>query len=237
MWDSDYLLGEMPGAEETADEVAFLLEALEIEPGDRILDVACGAGRHAAPLAAAGARVVGVDTSAHLLRRAGDGGADAGAAYAQADMRALPFVEQFDIALCLFASFGLVGEPEDRVAMASIARALAPGGILLTESWNPFAVAEMGARRNWWRVGRTLYLAEAAYDVATGVVADRREVLDMDAGAARSWVRRTRFYTAPELAAIGSSAGLRVARLYGDFDGGEYTQDAPRLIAAFEKEA
>ena len=119
--------------------------------------------------------------------------------------------------------------------MASIAGALAPGGILLIESWNPFAVADMGARRNWWRAGRTLYLAEAHYDVATGVVADKREVLDMATGSARSWVRRTRFYTAPELTGLASSADLRVARLYGDFDGSDYSHDAPRLIAALEK--
>lgn len=232
MWNSDYLLGEMPGEEETADEVAFLAEALEIEAGDRILDVACGAGRHSGPLAAMGAEVVGVDTSAHLLAAAPT---DTGAVYALADMRSLPFVGRFDIAICLFASFGLVGDAEDHVAMASVAQALAPNGILLIESWNPFAVAELGSRRNWWRAGGALYLAEAQYDVATGVVADRREVLDMAAGAVHSWVRRTRFYTAPELTSLATAAGLRTARLYGDFDGSDYTHDAPRLIAAFEK--
>ncbi len=232
MWNADYLLGEMPGPEESADEVAFLVDALEIEPGDRILDVACGAGRHAAPLAEAGATVVGIDTSAHLLHAAPR---DTGAAYARADMRALPFVGQFDLALCLFASFGLVGADEDAVAMAAIAGALAVGGILLVESWNPYAVAEMGSRRNWWRAGDALYLAEAHYDIATGVVADHREVLDMKAGKTRSWVRRTRFYTAPELTSLAAAAGMRTARLYGDFDGSEYTRDAPRLIAAFEK--
>ena len=34
MWNSDYLLGEMPGEEETAEEVTFLEDALEIEPGN-----------------------------------------------------------------------------------------------------------------------------------------------------------------------------------------------------------
>jgi SAM-dependent methyltransferase len=232
MWNSDYLLGEMPGEEETAEEVIFLEDALEIEPGDRILDVACGAGRHAGPLAALGTDVVGVDTSAHLLEAAPR---DTGATYALADMRALPFADRFDIAICLFASFGLVGDGEDAVAMSSMAGALTPGGILLIESWNPFAVAELGSRRNWWRAGDSLYLAEAQYDAATGTVADRREVIDMDAGATHSWVRRTRFYTAPELSALGTAAGFRVARLYGDFDGSDYSHDAPRLIAAFEK--
>ena len=232
MWNADYLLGEMPGAEETADEVAFLVEALEIEPGDRILDVACGAGRHSAPLASMGAVVVGVDTSDHLLRAASGA---TGAAYARADMRALPFANHFDVAICLFASFGLVGAEEDGVAMSAIAGSLAPGGILLIESWNPYAIAEMGSRRNWWRADGALYLAEAHYDVATGIVADHRDVLDMKAGETRSWVRRTRFYTAPELTSLADGAGLQLARLYGDFDGSDYTEDAPRLIAAFEK--
>ena len=50
--------------------VALIRESVGLRPGWRVLDVACGAGRHAKAFRAAGARCVGLDLSATLLRLA-----------------------------------------------------------------------------------------------------------------------------------------------------------------------
>ena len=55
---------------DTALQVDFILNALSPEPGDTILDVACGYGRHSLPLAAKGHRVIGVDRSPVMLEAA-----------------------------------------------------------------------------------------------------------------------------------------------------------------------
>ncbi len=47
----------------TAQEVAFLTEAMGLRPGHRVLDVGCGPGRHAIELAKRGIEVVGIDIS------------------------------------------------------------------------------------------------------------------------------------------------------------------------------
>src|SRR5687767_9208056 len=67
--------------------VALVLRATGFQRGWRVLDVACGAGRHARAFEAAGARCVGVDLSATLLRIART---VTGASLVRADMRALP---------------------------------------------------------------------------------------------------------------------------------------------------
>lgn len=232
MWGEDYFLGEMPSREETIPEAEFLMEALELTPDDRVLDVACGAGRHAHLLAECGICVVGVDMSLPLLKRAR--ALNSAALFLRADMRALPFVEAFDAAVCLFASFGLLGLKGDQAALASISAALAPNGVALIETWNPYAAAQLDGRRNWWRTDSALYLAEAEFDALEGKARDARIVMPLR-GSARSWTRETRFYTAPELRAMAVSAGLRPMRWFGDFDGSPYAADSPRLIAAFEK--
>ena len=232
MWGEDYFLGEMPSREDTIPEAEFLMEALELTAEDRVLDVACGAGRHAQLLAERGPRVVGVDLSLPLLKRAQ--ALNSAALFLRADMRALPFFGAFDAAVCLFASFGLLGQKGDQAALASICAALAPNGIALIETWNPYAAAQLDGRRNWWRTGDALYLAEAQFDALEGKARDARIVMPLR-GAARSWTRETRFYTAPELRAMAESAGLRPMRWFGDFDGSPYAADSPRLIAAFEK--
>ncbi|HWC75748.1 MAG TPA: methyltransferase domain-containing protein, partial [Gemmatimonadales bacterium] len=72
--------------------------------GERILDLACGPGRHAAELERLGGRVVGLDLSRAMLRRARE---RSRAAFVRGDMRALPFRSgSFALAVNLFTSFG-----------------------------------------------------------------------------------------------------------------------------------
>jgi SAM-dependent methyltransferase len=126
----------------TAQEVAFLVDALGLAPGHRVLDVGCGPGRHANALGERGIEVVGVDISERFLEVARTQ-APAGVTYLRADARDLRFDAEFDavISLCQGA-FGLGGGPAaDQVAAAGLrpidpdlpiltgmARALRPGG-------------------------------------------------------------------------------------------------------------
>ena len=70
-------------------EVAFAADALGLTPGDHVLDLACGAGRHSRALAAIGCRVAGMDLSPELLASAG--AKAGGPEYVRGDMRSLPF--------------------------------------------------------------------------------------------------------------------------------------------------
>ena len=77
----------MAAAPPPDEDIAFLRSTFGA--GGEILDVACGAGRHAIPLARAGYRVVGVDISADFLDRA-KRASDVAIEWHQRDMRDLP---------------------------------------------------------------------------------------------------------------------------------------------------
>jgi len=108
-----------------------------LRPGQRILDVGCGYGRIAVPLAAAGHDVVGVDISRELLRAAQQSATQqhASVVWIQATMRHLPLAPAtFDVALCLWSAFyELLTEREQSLALAAIAAVLRPGGWALIE--------------------------------------------------------------------------------------------------------
>ena len=76
----------------TPEQVDAIVERLGLEPGARVLDVACGHGRHALRLAQRGLRVTGIDSSERSLAHARLAAADAGVEieYVQGDMRELP---------------------------------------------------------------------------------------------------------------------------------------------------
>ena len=74
----------------TANEVDGLVEVLGIGPGDRVLDVGCGPGRHAYELARRGIEVLGIDVSETFVHLARTEAPD-GATFAQMDARQMAF--------------------------------------------------------------------------------------------------------------------------------------------------
>jgi len=111
-----------------------LLGLLAPKPGERILDVGCGTGQLTAEVAAAGAEVLGVDSSREMIERAR--GNYGNLRLEMADATELPFAQEFDAVL---SNATLHWVRDQRSAIASIARALKPSGRF---------VLEMGGRRN-----------------------------------------------------------------------------------------
>ena len=95
--------------EETLAEVAFLQKALAPEAGSRrLLDVPCGAGRHAIELAKLGHKITGMDIAAENADRAREQCelAQVEFDFVVGDMRVLQAQALFDGAYCLDNSFG-----------------------------------------------------------------------------------------------------------------------------------
>lgn len=203
--------------------VALICSAVKLAPGARILDLACGPGRHAAELTRAGGHVVGFDLSRAMLRRARE---RVHGPLVRGDMRALPFREEsFSLAVNLFTSFGyFLDDVENGLVIAQVVQVLQPGGAFVLDYLN----AE--------HVRRTL--APGARAVGPHVRITRRidagdrfvikEIELQDAG--RRFVERVRLFSAAELRLLLTEAGLRVSGCFGDYGGGPIGPDAPRVI-------
>src|SRR5215472_14563493 len=122
-------------------------ERLPISPGDRLLDLGCGGGRHAFEAVRRGARVVAMDTDRGELDRvaamfagmaqAGEIPAGAAARVVPGDATCLPFADgTFDKVI---AAEVLEHLPADQAAMNEIARVLRPGGMaaVTVPAWMP----------------------------------------------------------------------------------------------------
>ncbi len=119
----------------TLNEVDFLIDELGLSPGDSVLDVACGTGRHAVELASRGYQVTGIDISAGMLAQAKAKADAAGVSveFIKGDATAFSFDKKFDAAICLCeGAFGLLSPADDAIAqplaiLENISNSLKPG--------------------------------------------------------------------------------------------------------------
>jgi len=227
-----------------AAEAARLVDTLSAAvtlSGARILDVGCGTGRHLEQVAATGARPVGVDLSAELLRRARAVRADAGGAWrlVRADMRRLPIAEgTMDGATSLFTSFGYFDPSGDRAAVAEASRVLRPGGFHVLDFLNREAVLahpkpETERRSGEWRIREWRRIEDGRR------VVKRVQVSPAAGGAAvADYEERVTLYGRDELVQLLGAAGLAVREIWGDYGGASYDPDrSPRLVLLSVKES
>jgi len=211
---------------EAEQAVGLVLGATGFAPGWRVLDVACGAGRHARALRRAGALCFGVDLSATLLRIA-RGVTDA--PLVRADMRRLPIrPASMDLTLNLFTSFGYFDRESDHAgALREMVGTVRPGGWFVIDFLNPPAV-----RRNlvpWERV----CLNGKDVEVRRELSPDRHHVTKTITTAdGRRFCERVRLFDADEIGGMLAGAGVVVHRSYGDYEGGPLNPASPRTILA-----
>jgi ubiquinone/menaquinone biosynthesis C-methylase UbiE len=124
-------------------------------PG-RVIDLGCGTGRVAVPLAQRGHAVTAVDLSAEMLRLAGEKAGTAGVRLdrVQANLVELDGIRDltFDAAICLFATIGMIAGPQARRRVVGNAfRVLKPGGIFILHVHARWHHLRTSAGRRWLR--------------------------------------------------------------------------------------
>lgn len=235
----DYLhfYAPMFSQERTRREVEFLLEQLDLRRDMRLLDLACGHGRHAIELARRGLDVTGIDRSEEFLAlaRADADRQGVSCAFRRQDMRDPAGTGEYDAALCLFTAFGYFDEDDNARVLARVAEALQPGGVFCVDVMNRDAVLRDFRADHVHRVGQDMMIDSNRFDSQTGRLACRRTYVRD--GRARHCRFSLRLYTCGELATELARAGLVLERAFGGWDGRPPGQAGSRLIAIARKGA
>lgn len=222
----------------------LVFELLGVKAGERVLDVGCGAGRHARALARRGIRVTGVDLSADLLGEARERspGIPGSPTYVRWDARDLPFQRQFEGAISMFTSFGYFETRDDDLRlMQGVARALVARGRFVVDYLNEASVRAGLEPVTEVAVGDLEVRMERRIEedgVGGGpAVLKHVQATHRSTGAVEAdYEERVRLYTADDVDALLAEAGLEPAsdRL-GDFDRSALASDSPRLIRAYQR--
>lgn len=220
------------------EEVAGIMSLLQPQPGASFLDVPCGHGRIAVPLARRGFRVTGLDWSEPLLDLGRQAATQAAVTveWHRADMRDIPpeWAGRFDYVVNIFNSFGYFDhESENQRVLEGVARALKPGGRFLIDTSNRDAVVSRYQPRYWHQRDEFFVCEERQFDPIRGV---NSTIVRWDEAGKRREIRfEVRPHTPTELTRMVQAAGLQPVAYYGSWAGSDLTTESNSVILIGEK--
>ena len=221
----------------TGDQAQFAARVLGLRPGQRVLDVCCGAGRHALAMARMDYQLTGVDREASLLALARQRARQEGlhVQWVQADVRRLPHLGHFHGAMCMFASWGYAADQSHNArVLGEVARCLLPGGRFLLDvpglGWlqeHPrgmeLSLAGGAAVRERWRFDPETRVLHARWRLSR----PGGPPLDVDC--------HYRVYAVEEIEILASRWGFTLEAAYGAFDGAPLGAAHPRCLLVLRR--
>ncbi|MFM6952296.1 MAG: class I SAM-dependent methyltransferase [Bacteroidota bacterium] len=209
-----------------------LVSHLGLTSGMKVLDVACGKGRHSAHLASRGLQVWGLDLSENSIKIAKSLGVG-GAHFQVHDMRAPYPVPNMNAVFNLFTSFGYFDDSaDDQRVLENMAAACEPGGHVVQDYLNAESVLDLLPQEA--RLARGGYeFFTRKYRTETHIVKD---IEVRDGGQLFSFQEQVRIFDRARLVALHEAAGLRVLDVFGDDQLGSFeAKTSPRIVVVSQK--
>ncbi len=227
-----HLLYRNRDEQEAIDFLDTLVKTLGWFPPLRILDAACGKGRHAHHLARLGFDVTGTDLSANSITIA-QKNALPNEAFFVHDLRQPFRIHYFDTIVNLFTSFGYFEyDYQNQQTMNGFSQGLKQGGCLVLDFLNPAWV-----RKNLVAEGREEtegVVFSWTKQIEKNQVVKR--ILVEDGAKVFHYEERVNLLTKEDFQRLGERAGLTLRNVWGSYSLAPYEEEhAPRMIFHFEK--
>lgn len=217
--------------------VDFLEKSLCLKPGMKVLDLACGHGRHTIEFARRGYNMTGQDINSYFLEIAKQSAEQAGVNihWVQQDIRNIPFENEFDMVLNVSAFGYLENDEEDQKIVNQVAKALKPKGKFVIDIINREAIIRFYKEKDWYELSDgTKILLERKFDLMSGHNKEKLIKISKDNQEEVLFVI-TRQYTLVELINMCKRSGLSFVNVYGDYNADELVINSKRCILVSKK--
>ncbi len=238
-FDEDYFRTvPTPSDDWIARQCDFLEHAVNLEAGQRILDVACGQGRHCAELANRGYSAVGLDLSRSMLARASANSErrNVDVSFLHGDMRVLDFRESFDVLSCWGTSFGYFDDETNRDVLTRFHRSLVPNGKLLLDIVNRDYVMRAQPNLVWFEGDQCVCMEETHFNHIKSRLEVKRTAIFED-GHQQENQYAVRLFSIHELGQLLYQHGFRVLSIsaHETMPGVFFGSDSPRILVVAER--
>jgi SAM-dependent methyltransferase len=219
---------------EAADFIDNLINELDLPANAPVLDLGCGAGRHAKQLCEKGFSVTGLDLSAASIWRARKMENDR-LRFLKHDMR-VPFgFNCFDAVFNFFTSFGyFTDNSENSTVIRNVSNSLKPGGIFVMDYLNPVVASKKLVPFEMKEIDGVFYKIERTEDedffykkITIGAEGMSEPMVH---------VEQVRKFSLFDLDCLFRVNGLKLKEVFGDYGLGEFRrEDSGRMILVGEK--
>lgn len=240
IWNLD--IKEQSWVQDTENQVDFIVNTLELTGKERILDLACGYGRHALSLARRGYDITGVDITKEFIEDAMQNANAEGlnAQFIHSDIRDLHFANEYDVVLNLAdGAIGYLESDEENLKLFDvISNALKPGGKHFMDICNA-EYAEHYFPAQYWDAGENaISVSKFEWDAKkrimifgdhTIVYGEPAMKPDIQYGAPQ------RLYSIDEIDKIWKQRGMQVVQTFADYYGKDSSYKELQLMVYTRK--
>jgi SAM-dependent methyltransferase len=217
---------------EAEDLVSLIQKNFNLSRGSSVLDMACGAGRHAIAFARRGFAVTAVDLSERLISEARDNTEESKVEinFIQSDIRDLNLSLHFDLAVNLFTSFGYFETDEENLEVIQKAYDLVNlGGFFVLDYLNKHYLVKNLIPSSKMRENGTTIIQNRTI---RGNRVEKKITIEKD-DVITDFYESVRLYDFTELKDILESKGFQIRKLLGDFNGNDFDESSSSRTIIF----
>ncbi len=217
---------------EAARFIDQLIDHLSLPKSSRVLDLACGKGRHSLQLRKKGFEIIGIDLSEESIAEAKLHETDR-LEFFEHDMRELYWSEYFDLVVNLFTSFGYFHNAEDdQKTISSVADSLKVGGVFVLDFLNVNKVKENLIAYEEKVIDDVKF--ELSRSIEDGVISKKIHVIDGELEL--DFEERVDALELSDFETYFENAGLEITETFGNYDLDPFAAEtADRLILIAKK--
>ncbi len=222
--------------EKTDEQVDRLIDLLGLERDEKILDLACGVGRHTLELARRGYDVTGLDLSKKYMKEASDRAEKEGleVEFIQRDMRDFVREDHYDAVINFWSSFGYFEDEEENFqVLKNVHRSLKEDGRFFVDVMGREILHSIFTEKDSSHLDDGFFVEERTLK-HDGDFLESNWILAKD-GDVKEHKFKYWLYSKEDIDDMLRRAGFADVSIYGDLECSEYDEDAERLIAVARK--
>ena len=221
--------------DDAVDLFNLILKNIEIEPGAKVLDLACGAGRHSILFAKNGYDVTSVDLSENLLNVARKSAEELmlNINIIKSDLRLLNLADRFQLIINLFTSFGYFEQDfENEKIIKIVEQQLNENAYFVLDFFNVVHLKKNLIPISYDKIEEAIIRQERTFDQGRIV----KKITVIKKNSERSYFESVRAYSKSELSSMILKNGLKIIKIFGDYSGNAFDEDnSSRIIIIAQK--
>jgi 2-polyprenyl-3-methyl-5-hydroxy-6-metoxy-1,4-benzoquinol methylase len=224
-------------AELTVKEIDFMIPYFNLQPGNKVLDLMCGYGRHAIALAKKGLHVTAVDNLGDYIDEIKNVADQENLTLKIEKANVLTYEpgETFDLVICMGNSLNFFDAADTGKLLKNISSYLNPGGHLLINSWSIAEIAIKNFKeRSWSTVGDVKFLNDSKFLFHPTRIETESIMISSD-GNTETKIGIDYIFSINELETMINSAGLQLKEIYSIPGRKKFTIGEPRAYIVAEK--